>query len=136
MTHHHAAVRQPVEKVWKSRRKIRLVTERVSASEGWIGAHTECRRAAAEAAAQEVEQEALAIVERMTARKCAPALAEPCGGRFAPGDCEQRVADLWKQLHMLVAIDKVGWPAEKLREPSHLTRDLSLQRNSLERAQT
>src|SRR5882757_10084774 len=37
---------------------------------------------------------------------------------------------------MLVAIDKVGRAAEIFCEHSHLTRDLSIQRISLERAQT
>ena len=68
MTHHHAAVRQPVEKVWKGGSKIRLVTERVSPGEGWIGAHAERRRAAAEASAQDIEEEALAIIESAAGR--------------------------------------------------------------------
>src|SRR5215510_10940715 len=63
VTHHHAAVREPVEKLRKGIRKIRLVAKRISAREGRIGAHAQRRRAAAEAAAQNVEQRALAVVE-------------------------------------------------------------------------
>src|SRR5882762_11046643 len=98
MTHHHAAVRQRVEKVGKCRRKVRLITERVSPGEGRIGAHAERCRAPTEATAQKVEQEALAIVERVVGWSYAPALAHPCGGCLAPGDCEQRVAHLREQL--------------------------------------
>src|SRR5438128_7143064 len=135
MTHHHAAVWQRVEKVWKPRRKVRLITERVSPGEGRIGAHAERRRAATEATAQEVEQEALAIVESVMDWSHAPALAHPCGGRLAPGDCEQRVTHLWKQLYMLVAVDEVGRVAEMLGEHAYLPCDLRHQRVRLERAQ-
>ena len=118
MTHHHAAVWQPVEKVWKGRSKVRLVSERVGAGEGRIGAHAKRGGTAAEATAEDVEKKALAIVESMTAWKCAPALAHPCGRRLASGDCEQRVAHLWKQLHMLVAVNEVGRAAEVICEDS------------------
>src|SRR5262249_52432957 len=135
MTHHHTAVRQPVEKLWKRHGKIRLVPERVGPGKGRVGAHTERRSATAEATAEDVEQESLAIVESMTARQHAPALADPCAGGLAPGDCEYRVAHLRKQLHMLVAVNEVGRAAEMLREGAHLPGDLRRQGIRLERAQ-
>src|SRR5215475_10411606 len=134
MTHHHTAVRQPVEKLWKRRRKVRLVAERVGPGESWIGAPAERRRAAAEATAHDVEQEALAIVQSVTAWRHASALAHPGGRRLAPGDCQKRIAHLREQLHVLVAVDEVGRAAEMLHETSHLPRDLCHQRIWLEQA--
>src|SRR5262249_10532698 len=128
-------VRQPVEKRWKHRSKIRLVPEPVGPGKSRIGAHAERRRATTEATAQEVEQEPLAIVESVTTGQHASALADPCAGRLALGNCEYGVAHLWKQLNMLVAINEVGRAAEMLREGAHLAGDLRHQDVRRERTQ-
>src|SRR5262245_31903676 len=133
MTHHHAAVREPFEKLRKDIRKIRLVAERVGAREGRIGAYAQRRRTAAEAWAEEVEQQSFAVVERAHERQRTPALAHPGVGRIAPGDREQRVAYLWEQLDMLMAVDEIGRAAKVLHERAQLPRDLRCERIRLER---
>src|SRR5215470_7442500 len=122
MTHHHAAVRQPIEKLRKGIGKIRLVAERVGAGEGRIGAYPERRRAATEAPAQNVEQHSFAVAGRANERPCTPALAHPGIGRLAPGDREQRLAHLRKQLDVLVAVDEIGRTTKMLREGAYLAR--------------
>src|SRR5919198_642238 len=111
MTHHNAAVREPIEKLRKGIGKIRLIMERIGAGEGRIGAYAERRRAATKAAAQDVEQHSLAVAERANERLHASALTYPGIRRLAPGDREQRLAHLWKQLDVLVAVDEIGWAA-------------------------
>src|ERR1044071_2531467 len=100
MTHHHAALRQPVEKVWKGRRKVRLVSERVGAGEGWIGVHPKRGGTAAEPTAQHIEEKTLLVDESVMERQHAPALAHPGGRRLALRDREKRIAHLREKLHM------------------------------------
>src|SRR5581483_1038506 len=71
VAHDHAAVRQALEEAREQRREIRRRGVVVGAGEARIGAQAKPLRAAAEAAAEEVEQQSLAIGESPQQRQAA-----------------------------------------------------------------
>ena len=85
----------------------------IGAGKGRIGAHAELCGAAAEAA-QDVEQQPLAIAETFRSGSTRPHCRTHAFGSVLD-QREERVADLRKQMHMLVAVDEVGRAAEARR---------------------
>src|SRR5262245_45516343 len=63
MAHDDAAVRQAFEKAWEKVGEIETAAEAVSPCEGGVGRNAKRLGAAAESVAEQVEQEAFAIVQ-------------------------------------------------------------------------
>src|SRR5262249_19903314 len=112
--------RQIVEEARKQRRKICRVIEVVGAGEGGVGAQAKLLRAASEAAAEHIEEEALAVAEHMA---CAAALPHPGGGGLRPDHLEHDVPELREQLYVLVPIDEIRRMSEELFEHAKLALD-------------
>jgi hypothetical protein len=133
MTHDQPAIRQPGQKARKNRREGRLATEIIGAGKGRIGGDTKSSRLAAEADAQNIDQQFLAALEPLR-RPRAAALPHPGLGRHLRRHPQHGVAHLRKQMHVLMTIDEVGWPAESLDEGLHLGRDFAGQLFAIEPA--
>ena len=85
--------------------------KRIGAGKGRIGAQAVIGGEPAEAAAQAVQQQRL-VIGQAPARRELAALPDPGVGREILGRAQHGVADLRKQMHVLVAVDKIRRPAE------------------------
>ena len=133
MAHDQPAVRQPGEKPREDRGEVGRVVEIIGAGEGRIGGDAKPPRLAAEAQAQHVEHQFLAAVAPAR-RARAAALPDPGVGRGLRRHLEHGVAHLRKQMHVLVAVDEVGRPAEGHDKGFDLRGDLDRQPRGVEPA--
>ena len=123
----------PARKRGNSRGEVGLALEIIGAGKGRIGGHAKLPGLAAEAQAQDVEQQFLAILQPPR-RTRAAALPDPGIGRRFRGHLEHGVAHLRKQMHVLVAVDEVGRAAEGHDEGFYLGGDLDHQPLGIEPA--
>src|SRR5262249_37236444 len=116
VAHENAALGQSFEKSRKQRGKVRRGIEIVDAGECRIGPEPFRRRAAAKATAETAQRRRLEVACQNPQRQRAPALAHPRGGRGAFDRGEYGVANLRKEMHMLMAVDEVGRAPECVRK--------------------
>ena len=133
MAHDQPAVRQPGQEARESRGEIGLAVEIIGAGKGRIGGDAKLPRLAAKTHAQNVEHQFLAVLQPPR-RGRAAALPDPGVGRRLRGHLEHGIAHLRKQMHVLVAVDEVGRPAERHDEGLHLRGDLDHQPLGIEPA--
>src|SRR6185437_8429344 len=96
----------------------------VGPGKGRIGGHAKLSCFAAKAHAQDIEQQFLAALQ--PPRRTGPAaLPDPGPRRHFRRHLEHGVAYLWEQVHVLMAVDEVGWPAERGDEGLHLRGNLA-----------
>src|SRR5262249_9761263 len=111
------------------------VVEVVGAGEGGVGAQAKLLRAAAKAAAEYVEEEALAVAEKVAGAAHAAALPHPGGRGLLLDHLEHGVAELREQLHVLMPVDEIGQLSEQLLEHGKLALGFLPQQVGLEAAQ-
>src|ERR1700674_3146040 len=116
MAHDEAALGQSLEKPRKQRGKIRIRIEIVDAGKGRIGRYAARRGAAAKAAAELAQGQRLEVPEQDPQRQRAAALPHPGGRRGAFRRGEGFLAELRKQMHVLMAVEEVGRAPERGRE--------------------
>ena len=100
-----------IEKGRKQPGVSRVRAKCIGPGKGRIGAQPVIGGEPAEAAAQAVQQQRLVIGEA-TARRQLAALPHPGAGRKFLGRAQHGIADLRKQMHVMVAVDKIRRPAE------------------------
>src|SRR5438874_1277865 len=135
MRHDHSLLRKPIEEMRKEVAVDDAVLEIVSAGKCRIGSDAESLGATADASAEQIEHETLAIAKPLRGAKSAAALAHPGCRRLSGCDLEHRLADLRKQMRVLMAVDERGPAAENLDEPAQLGRHLRVERNDVEPVQ-
>ena len=134
MAHDDTAIGQAIEKRRKQPGVCGVRAKRIGAGKGRIGPQPVIGREPAEAAAQAVQHQRLVIGEAPARRQLA-ALPHPGAGRELLGHAQHGVADLRKQMHVVVAVDKIRRPAEGGSERFELSRNLDGQKFWPQRAQ-
>src|ERR1700722_10923121 len=120
VTHHDAIFRQMVEKLLHQRAEIGWPGEIIGAGEAGIERDAGAPGAVAKLRAQDVEHQRLGRTKPLAKRLTATALAHPGAGSGFLDRRQKCVADLRKQLRMLVTIDKIRRAAEQLAESREL----------------
>src|SRR5581483_11236670 len=123
MAHDQSVCRQRVEKARKQRREIGAATKIIGAGEGGIGADAAPGRAGTKAAAEEVEHQAFG-----SGKPCAHAAtwSHPSSGRELRRHLDHRVANLRRELYVLVSIDEIRRLAKRGDESLQLMHHLCL----------
>ena len=112
MAHHQASVGKPVDETSQPIAEIGGVGKIVGPGEAWIKGDAVIAGATAESRAQKVEQQRFWCIQPLRQRQIAAALAHPGFGGGGPDRAKKRVAQLRKQLHVLVAVDVIRGAAE------------------------
>src|SRR6476660_6600101 len=106
MTHDEAILGKAGQKTRKYPGEVGFGVECIGAGKCWIDGNAFPFRLAAEAQAQNIECQSLAIVQTPS-RPHAAALAYPRAGGIFRDNLEERIAYLREQVHVLMAIEKI-----------------------------
>src|SRR5579872_1353680 len=134
MAHDQSAIRHSGEESRERFGEVRAAREIISAAKCRIGGDAKPLCLAAKAETQDIDHDFLAVSYAPCGGRTA-ALPDPgVGGEFCNG-LAHSLAQLRKQVNVLVAIDAIRRLPERRDESSHLRDDFALKRRAVEAAQ-